>query len=327
MKKITFLLLFLFGTLYLSAETCVAIKTGNWESATSWSNRRTPTCGDSVVIPAGLIVTITTQLNYKACGGPMKIAVYGKLVFQTGKKIILACSSIVYVMENGSIDPGIGGGNANLIDICNVTLWTAGMGIINGPTIIKVEGPLPIELLSFSATYDDKKVIIKWSTASETNNNYFTVERSDDMKTWQVMGKLDGAGNSNTVQDYSFFDYGIKSGTLYYRLKQTDFDGNFAYFLPPHSVVCEYSSSKPEIVYYPNPFTTDLSVDIQNISTEAATFYIFDLLGNKILEKNLDNVQSENHNFILNLSSLPTGIYFAKFASSSYTWTTRLVKN
>jgi len=327
MKKITFLLLFLFGTLYLSAETCVAIKTGNWESTTTWSTGRTPTCGDSVVIPAGLLVTITTQLNYEDCGGPMKIVVYGTLEFRTGKKIALACSSVIYVPGNGIITPGIGGGNANLIDICNVTLWTAAMGVITGPAIVEYDEPLPIEILSFSATYDDKKVTINWSTASETNNNYFTIERSDDMNNWQVMGKLDGAGNSNTVRDYSFIDYGIQSGTFYYRLKQTDFDGNFAYFLPPFSVVCENSSTKPEIVYYPNPFATDLSVDIQNISTEEATFYIFDLLGDKIMEKNLNNDQPENHNFMLNLGSLPAGIYFAKFASSSYTWTTRLVKN
>lgn len=326
MKKITFLLLFLFGTLYLSAETCVAIKTGNWESATTWSIGRTPTCGDSVVIPNRLIVTITTQLNYEACGAPMQIVVYGTLEFRTGKKIAMACSSVIYVMEDGRIEPGNGGGNSNIIDICNITLWTAAMGIITGPTIIKVDNPLPIEILFFNITYDDKKVVLNWSTATEVNNDYFSVERSTDMKNWQTLGKLKGAGNSNTIQYYSFIDYGIQSGIYYYQLKQTDFDGNSAYFLPPHSVICENSPIKPEIDYFPNPFTTDLSVDIQNISTDGATFYIFDLLGNMLLEKSLNNDQPENHKFMLSMGNLPAGIYFAKFASGSYTWTTRLVK-
>ncbi|HNW70833.1 MAG TPA: T9SS type A sorting domain-containing protein [Bacteroidales bacterium] len=326
MKKITFLLLFLFGTLYLSAETCVAIKTGNWESSTTWSIGRTPTCGDSVVIPIGLTVTITTQLNYVACGGPMQIAVYGTLAFQTGKKIALACTSVIYVPGNGIITPGIGGGNSNLIDICSITLWTVAMGTITGPTIIKVDNPLPIELLSFSATYENKKVTLNWSTASEINNDYFSVERSDDMRTWQNAGNIEGAGNSNTIQNYSFVENVTHSGTFYYRLKQTDYNGSFAYFLPPFSVVCEYSSTKPEIRYYPNPFTTGLSVDIQNISTEEATFSIFDLLGNMVMEKVFTNDLPENHSFMLNLGNLPAGIYFAKFASGSYTWTTRLVK-
>jgi len=326
MKKITFLLLFLFGTLYLSAETCVAIKTGNWESTTTWSIGRTPTCRDSVVIPTGLLVTITTQLNYEACGAPMQIVVYGTLVFRNGKKIAMACSSIIYVMENGKINHGNGGGNSNIIDICNMTLWTAAMENITGPTIIKVDEPLPIEILSFNVSYDDKKVTLNWSTASEVNNDYFSVERSDDMKNWQNVVNIDGAGTSNTLQNYSFIDNIDHSGTYYYRLKQTDFDGNFAYTLPPFSVVCEFSSTKPEIVYYPNPFTRDLSVDLQNISTEEATFYIFDLLGDVVMEKFFTNDLPENHNFMLNLGNLPAGIYFAKFASGSYTWTTRLVK-
>ena len=184
-----------------------------------------------------------------------------------------------------------------------------------------------VEMLSFTTTMDNKKVNIMWSTASETNNDYFIVERSEDMDNWQFVCKVNGAGNSTTTQNYSIIDYGAVSGTFYYRLIQTDFNGKTELCLPPFSVISENTSVKPEVSYFPNPFTSDLNVDIKNVSVENATLDIYDILGDKILEKNIDIEQPGNNKITLNLSSLPVGVYFVKFTSENYTWTTRLVKN
>lgn len=92
---------------------------------------------------------------------------------------------------------------------------------------------LPVELLSFSGTYSNRKTHLYWSTASELNNDYFTIERSDDGKNFQEIGTVDGAGNSSIIRNYKFEDSEIPPSVggraLYYRLKQTDYDGQFSY--------------------------------------------------------------------------------------------------
>lgn len=90
--------------------------------------------------------------------------------------------------------------------------------------------PLPVELLSFTAHPAGKNhVICSWTTLTEINNDYFTVERSADGITFMDIGIVDGSGNSHEVLGYHFDDYTAMPGNSYYRLKQTDFDGRFTY--------------------------------------------------------------------------------------------------
>ncbi|NQY08166.1 MAG: T9SS type A sorting domain-containing protein [Flavobacteriales bacterium] len=85
--------------------------------------------------------------------------------------------------------------------------------------------PLPVELLNFSAVVREKGVEIYWTTATEINNDLFSVERSMDGEIWEVAGIVQGAGNNYTELNYSFYDNDPSYGTSYYRLRQTDFDG------------------------------------------------------------------------------------------------------
>ncbi|MFZ1686874.1 MAG: hypothetical protein WAU70_05620 [Flavobacteriales bacterium] len=84
---------------------------------------------------------------------------------------------------------------------------------------------LPIELIDFRATCENDAVVLRWSTATETNNDHFTIERSGDGRAWEAIGSVAGAGNSQQTIQYSFTDPEIQSDTRYYRLMQTDFDG------------------------------------------------------------------------------------------------------
>ncbi|MDD5571345.1 MAG: T9SS type A sorting domain-containing protein, partial [Bacteroidales bacterium] len=99
------------------------------------------------------------------------------------------------------------------------TRWTIGGG----------GAPLPIELLSFNGVYENKKVPLYWSTAAEINNDYFTIERSTDGEKFEIITNVKGAGNSNTILKYSVVDNNPPQGIVYYRLKQTDFDGAYKY--------------------------------------------------------------------------------------------------
>ena len=102
----------------------------------------------------------------------------------------------------------------------------------NGGRIVYNQDPLPIELLSFSANAVHNSVRLSWVTATETNNDFFTIERSINLKDWEVLGFVDGAGNSSRPLHYSFTDFNPLTGVSYYRLKQTDYDGKYEYFRP-----------------------------------------------------------------------------------------------
>lgn len=91
---------------------------------------------------------------------------------------------------------------------------------------------LPIELLSFGAQARPDRIDLRWTTGTEINNDYFTIERSRDLYGWEVLGHVQGAGNSSIPLSYSFNDTRPLDGVAYYRLKQTDFDGKFEYFRP-----------------------------------------------------------------------------------------------
>ena len=111
----------------------------------------------------------------------------------------------------------------NLLTLANISSfsdWTASDG---------ENAPLPIQLVDFDAIANENNIEIVWTTATETNNDYFTVERSTDGIHWVIIKNVAGAGNSNTLQEYSVYDYEFVSDIAYYRLKQTDYDGTTTY--------------------------------------------------------------------------------------------------
>src|SRR5690606_14937226 len=91
--------------------------------------------------------------------------------------------------------------------------------------------PLPIDLISFKAYCDKNTVYIDWKTASEQNNAFFIIEKSTDMTQWEEVGRVSGAGNSNTVKSYGLEDFAT-SPNAYYRISQQDFDGTKVVFNP-----------------------------------------------------------------------------------------------
>lgn len=88
---------------------------------------------------------------------------------------------------------------------------------------------LPVELISFETESDDKLVTLSWESASEINNDYYSIEKLNPAKDWIEIGTVDGAGNSATSSKYNFKDHNVSKGTHLYRLKQTDFDGSYTY--------------------------------------------------------------------------------------------------
>ena len=207
--------------------------TGFWGSSLTWTFNgvsRLPTCGDTLTIPIGVIVTVNSQHDYTFCGQNMFVSISGTLQFINGYKIDMPCGSSVVLDSGGVLKKATpGGGNSTFLKICGCTSWTAADGNVNGPQVLNCS-LLPIELLTFTADESEGGVVLKWSTASETNNQYFTCERSSNGIEFSVIGKVIGAGYSTVLNEYSFTDSAPPEGRAYYRLVQTDYDGARTYF-------------------------------------------------------------------------------------------------
>ena len=140
---------------------------------------------------------------------------------------------------NGTVwDDGNNGGSGTVVATGTAGSNAAGPHTVTGSSaftyfspyiLVGKISPLPIELLSFEAICNNNSVNLLWSTASEKNNDYFTIERSSDGITFQTVLTVKGAGNSNQVINYSAIDEKPIDGIAYYRLKQTDYDGKFEY--------------------------------------------------------------------------------------------------
>lgn len=178
--------------------------------------------------------------------------------------------------------------------------------------------PLPIELVAFRAVERNNVVQFNWITASETNNDYFSVERSSNGRDWVAVARIDGAGNSSTILNYEAVDPAPLQGVSYYRLKQTDFNGEFSY--SEIEAVSVSSLEAIELRVFPNP--TDGQVTIAASAEGKAEVGVFDLLGNEISNRvALEQKGGRNHS--ADLSGLPSGAYIIRANGSA----ARVLKN
>lgn len=143
-----------------------------------------------------------------------------------------------------------------------------------------VEGGLPIELLSFEAKKEESDVRIDWTTLTEKDNDYFTIERSVDGTVFEAIAVVEGQGTSLTRNDYTYLDRDAVSGTLYYRLKQTDYDGSFTY----SSMVSVYiKMDGVQVNIYPNPSNgSNLNMDLSGFDNEMKFIQIINTSGQTV---------------------------------------------
>ncbi len=120
---------------------------------------------------------------------------------------------------------------------------------------------LPIELVYFNAELNlNGAVDVSWITSSERNNDFFTVYRSRNGYDWDEVARINGAGNSNTILTYTFIDEEPHSGFSYYKLKQTDFDGDVS-FSDTESVY--RNSDERGVLFYPNPSSGNVTFNVE----------------------------------------------------------------
>ncbi|TRX59137.1 hypothetical protein FNH22_11480 [Fulvivirga sp. M361] len=120
---------------------------------------------------------------------------------------------------------------------------------------------LPVELISFDATMQEEEIVLSWTTASELNNDYFEIQRSENGIDFHMIGSMDGSGTTQQMTHYSFTDGSPFRGANYYRLKQYDLDGAFEYSAP---VVRFFDAEHKDLTVHPNPAIGQLHLSLSH---------------------------------------------------------------
>jgi endonuclease I len=174
-------------------------------------------------------------------------------------------------------------------------------------------GPLPVELLSCSAEIYNDNVILKWQTASEVNNDYFSVERSYNAKDFEEIAQVQGAGNSNQIQNYKYLDQNADvNQSIYYRLKQIDYNGVYTY----SDIVAVNAPSQGFKLDKSYSVDGELNLEINSNFNTHSQFQLMDITG-KILYSKYLNIDKGMHNYRISLANYASGIYFIRITTEN----------
>jgi hypothetical protein len=190
---------------------------------------------------------------------------------------------------------------------------------------------VPVELVSFSATKDEKDIVLNWSTATELNNLGFEVERSTDNQIFGRIGFVEGKGTTTENQEYSFRDNTLTSeGKYFYRLKQVDHDGIFTY---SEVIEVEYNWLPSEFSLsrnYPNPFNPSTKIiftiprDVRGKTIEVS-LKVYDLLGNEIATLVNEEKPAGTYEVEFDGNGLPSGVYFYSLYAGNFLSTKKMI--
>lgn len=177
--------------------------------------------------------------------------------------------------------------------------------------------PTPVELTEFSAVRVGlSNAVLTWTTSSETNNDYFSIEKTSEGMNWETIGRVQGNGTTSETQHYSFTDENAGNTQFYYRLRQVDYNGDYLY----SAVRTIEANADLQIGFYPNPIedhfvVTGLTLDQTN------NIEVYDCVGNLVL-----SVVSYESQVVLSAAELTSGIYFLRVQSGDLFSEFKLVK-
>jgi len=191
------------------------------------------------------------------------------------------------LFKRSSVDVGttwgsaLGSGTAASAGTDGSVSFGAGNGITSFSQIITGGNgtPLPVELISFSAIpLDNKEVLLKWETAAQLNNDYFTVEKSQNGEVFEGLLKVPGIPWSNSIERYEEVDQNPYPGLSYYRLKSTDIDGAYDY---SQVVAVDLEASIP-VTISPNPIGSGHMLNIVTGTSENVTITLYNEMGHHV---------------------------------------------
>jgi len=261
MNKILLLLLLICPTIILSQYT--SQNDGDWTVGSTWVGGSYPVLVSGIKLSNDVTIS---QLTEVTLNGSLEVQsgvnlliegtliITGNITFKNGCSIVVESGGVLHILSSGT-------NSNNSTDVTiNGTLiidndFEAGSGSeINGSGVVDIGGSssgsgtifgintgcndcvfvstLPIELINFEAEELYNCINLKWSTASQINNDYFAIHKSYDGYYWHEIGRVFGEGNVHTIVEYEWLDTEIDYGLVYYKLSQTDYDGYYEEFKP-----------------------------------------------------------------------------------------------
>ena len=318
------LLLFSLTSISTYAATLFSISNGDWHTAGTWSYSDG---GASCSCVPGSTDEVNLGHNVGVFGAMVNNGIIN--ITPSGRLSIVGS-----FMNNGTIN--IAGGTLDISSastnhtgaingfgniMCGGSF--ASSGTVNGSPVGSCEDTqilLPVELTYFEVTAIDGSLHVVWETATETNNDYFTIETSKEGELWVELMRVKGAGNSTSSKEY--VQQGITPlwPTAYYRLKQTDYDGAYAYSDMIRIVINTNETGAPVRVY-PNLLgsNTPARLKFDRSLGSDTKLSIYSVEGKLILTRDLN----ESNNFI-ELPGLPVGTYLLKIVDATGFLTTKI---
>lgn len=301
--KTTLTLLFgIFFSFISISATCYSTGNGFWDDPASWSCGTVPSPGDTIIInPTDTIQLVTTEVY---SGAAMVIIINGTLEFASpSAKLHLPCNSSVVINAGGAIINSGGGIPSHNIKICGDLVWEGPEGSVTGPIVLVGPNPLPVDLVNFNIENNQNELNISWSTISERENDYFTIEGSYDGIVWIEIIQINGAGNSTTQINYNHTYSNQVSKYGFIRITQTDYNGTVEEFSARSVIIY------PNYTLYPNPSNGEkVMINSDEIIEEIS---VYSVNGQKIeVPQEVVNTQSSL------LLDIPTGSYIVLIKSA-----------
>jgi hypothetical protein len=337
------LVLVIFISIKLTAfgVTKTAFASGDWKDDANWTSASYPNFdqtngSDDLVIDitGGTPGKITLNDNFTLKNGTVltvrgcdTLHITGNVVFSNGSFLEVEGCAVLIVDGNvqnknnsnnividgffdigGDFDGGTGSviSGSGTIDVAG-TVTLSGSGTIT--TIV-----LPVDLLYFNAIFNTDKVDIRWSTASELNNNFFVIERSQDGYNWQEINRVTGSGNSSVIREYFEVDLEPLSGKSFYRLTQIDHNGQSQTFniVPVENI----EEGKVTFNIFPNPTSQyNISLFFQGFDSEEVLVVLRDMRGKEYYSK-VTLIENPNEIQLLSVeNNLPAGVYLITASS------------
>jgi hypothetical protein len=210
------------------------------------------------------------------------------------------------------------------VDLTNVgQLKVDGNGTIYFDNIYFHTGVVPVELTSFSASVVDGAVMLEWTTATETNNSGFSIEKSADNQYFTEVAFVEGKGTTTEITNYSYVDSDKSSTTAFYRLKQIDFDGSYSY---SNTVEVKVLPTVFELEQnFPNPFNPTTNIKFSMPEAQNVTLKIFNMLGQEIKTLVNEFRNAGVYEVSFDANNLPTGTYFYSITAGDFTSTKKML--
>ncbi len=180
--------------------------------------------------------------------------------------------------------------------------------------------PLPVELVNFEAECKTEEVLIKWSSQTEINNDYYVVEKSYDAINFFELSRVQGSGNSNVLKNYSVIDTDVSNGTIYYRIKQVDFNEGVNY----HKIISTRCNSDGFSVDQLSLNNNEMKFNISATAGENLSIYFYDYRG-RIIKEQVEQIEKGNNVIRLSNLNLSTGIYLLSIIGEEHSYSTKLM--